>query len=61
MVCLATAHPAKFGEAVRKAIGKDVELPPVLAKLSQLETRCEVMDADTRLIREYVQKNALLE
>lgn len=60
VVCLATAHPAKFGEAVRKAIGKDVELPPVLAGLSQLESRCEVMDADAGLIRDYVRRNALL-
>lgn len=60
VICLATAHPAKFGEAVRKAIGKDVELPSVLAVLSQLESRCEVMDADIAQIRYYVQQHALL-
>jgi threonine synthase len=60
VVCLATAHPAKFGDAVQKAIGKDVELPPVLAGLSQLESRCEVMDADVEQIRYYVQQHALL-
>jgi threonine synthase len=57
VVCLATAHPAKFGDAVRKAIGKEVELPPAL---SQLESRCELMDADATLIREHLRKNALL-
>uniref|UniRef100_UPI004055C69C threonine synthase n=1 Tax=Candidatus Electronema sp. TaxID=2698783 RepID=UPI004055C69C len=60
VVCLATAHPAKFGDAVRKAIGKEVELPPALAGLSQLESRCELMDADAVLIREHLRKNALL-
>lgn len=59
VICLSTAHPAKFGDAVKKAIGKEVELPPALAKLSQLESRCEVMDADVELIRDYVRKNAL--
>lgn len=60
VICLATAHPAKFGDAVRKAIGKEVELPPVLAGLAKLESRCEVMDAEAGLIRDYLQKNALL-
>ena len=59
MVCLATAHPAKFGEAVQKAIGKEVELPAALAELADLESRCEVMDADADLIRDYVRKHAL--
>ncbi|MGR0481097.1 MAG: threonine synthase [Candidatus Electronema sp. V4] len=60
VVCLATAHPAKFGDAVRKAIGKEVELPPALAGLSKLESRCELMDADAALIRDYLRTNALL-
>ncbi|WP_417912877.1 threonine synthase [Candidatus Electronema sp. TJ] len=60
VVCLATAHPAKFGDAVRQAIGKEVELPPALAGLSQLASRCEVMDADIAQIRCHVQQHALL-
>jgi threonine synthase len=59
MICLATAHPAKFGEAVHKAIGRDVELPPALAELAGRESRCEVMDADVDLVRNYVQQHAL--
>lgn len=59
MVCLATAHPAKFGEAVQKATGKEVKLPPALAGLAEKESRCETLDADIALIREYVEKNAL--
>ncbi|MCI5190644.1 MAG: threonine synthase [Candidatus Electrothrix sp. AS4_5] len=59
VVCLATAHPAKFGEAVQKATAHAVELPPDLAGLVDKESRCEIMDADLALIREYVEKNAL--
>jgi threonine synthase len=59
VVCLATAHPAKFGEAVRKATGNEVELPPALAGLAGKESRCEILNADAALIREYVEKNAL--
>ena len=40
MICLATAHPAKFGEAVRKAIGHEPELPPALAGLKEEDSRC---------------------
>lgn len=59
VVCLATAHPAKFGEAVQKATGNEVELPPALAGLSEKESRYEILDADIALIRSYVEKNAL--
>ncbi|MDH4224870.1 MAG: threonine synthase [Deltaproteobacteria bacterium] len=38
-VCMATAHPAKFGEAITQAIGKEPPLPPALAKLADMETR----------------------
>lgn len=59
MVCLATAHPAKFGDAVQKATGKEVDLPPALAALAGKESRCEVLDSDVELIRDYVSKHAL--
>jgi len=59
MVCLATAHPAKFGEAVRRAIGREPELPPALAVLEGLPSRCEVLDADAALVRDFVQRHAL--
>jgi threonine synthase len=59
VICLATAHPAKFGQAVQNAIGKEPDLPPALARLSQLESRCEIMDADAALIREHLRSNAL--
>jgi threonine synthase len=59
LVCLATAHPAKFGEAVRQATGAEPPLPPALAGLAQLPSRCEIVDADLATIRDYVAANAL--
>jgi threonine synthase len=59
MVCLATAHPAKFGEAVFQALGREPELPPRLQGLGEREARCEVLEADTDVIKDYLHKNAI--
>jgi len=59
VICLATAHPAKFGDAVNKAVGKEIDLPPALSALAKKESRCEVMDADIDQVREYVRCHAL--
>jgi len=53
-VCLATAHPAKFGDAVQQAIGVEAPPPPSLQGLMEKETRCEVLDADSAVIRQYI-------
>ena len=60
VVCLATAHPAKFGSAVSKAIGKSPDLPPVLQGLEDKESRCEVLDPDVRAVRDFIASHALL-
>ncbi|BCS53589.1 threonine synthase [Geobacter sp. SVR] len=52
-VCLATAHPAKFGEAVERAIAAPAPLPPAIAALENLPTRCEIMDADLEQVRQF--------
>jgi threonine synthase len=58
-VCLATAHPAKFGDAVRQATGSEPLLPAELAGLEMLPSRCQVMNAELAVIRAFVEKNAL--
>ncbi|WP_136526453.1 threonine synthase [Geomonas ferrireducens] len=58
VVCLATAHPAKFGDAVERAIGTPAVLPPQLAALQGKETRCEIMAADKELVKAFVKANA---
>ena len=54
LVCLATAHPAKFPEAIDKAI-KD-KLPPleIIERLRSLPRRCERLAADATLIKKLV-------
>jgi threonine synthase len=59
MVCLATAHPAKFGGAVARAIGAEPDLPPALAAMLDQDSRCETLDADVEVIKGYVARHAL--
>lgn len=54
MVCLATAHPAKFSLVVEKAIGREVEAPPALAGILEAPTRCEIMEARREEIQAYI-------
>ncbi len=56
--CLATAHPAKFGDTVEKAIGKPLELPVSISEIMEKETRCELMDADKNLIQDFIKKHS---
>jgi len=59
LVCLATAHPAKFGEAVSRAIGREPELPSALAGLAGRESRCRVLPAEIGAIKDFVARHAL--
>lgn len=58
VICLATAHPAKFGDAVTRAIGHPPELPSTLAGLAAKESRCEVLDAKVEVIKDFVVRHA---
>ncbi len=58
MVCLATAHPAKFGKTVAKATGTPPFLPEALQGIEDKPTRCELMDADTETIKQYLKRHA---
>lgn len=59
VICLATAHPAKFGETVEKAIGIPPEMPEALAALADKKCRCELMDPDRNLIQDFIRQHAL--
>ncbi|MCL2104957.1 MAG: threonine synthase [Kiritimatiellaeota bacterium] len=50
MICLATAHPAKFGDAVVRATGGDLAHHPILDALMHLPTRMDVIPADTAVV-----------
>jgi threonine synthase len=59
MICLATAHPAKFGEAVNRATGQPPVLPASLAGLDQLESRCEVLPAEVEVVKAFIEQRGL--
>ncbi len=59
MICLATAHPAKFPEAVKRAIGKEPERPPALQGLEDRPRRFEVLPAEVKKVKDYLAKHAL--
>jgi len=59
LVCLATAHPAKFGDAVKRATGEDVPLPPQLEQLTKLEKRLTTLPADKEQIQRYISDNSI--
>ena len=54
IVSLATAHPAKFPQAVMKAIGITPELPPQMADLYERPEKYEVLPANLSQIQQFV-------
>jgi threonine synthase len=59
MICLATAHPAKFPDAVHQAIGRNPDRPASLDGLEERPRRCETIEAETAAIKEFVEIHAL--
>lgn len=56
MVVLATAHPAKFPDAVRQATGNAPPLPPALADLMTRPERFEIVPATVEAVREVLER-----
>jgi threonine synthase len=54
VVVLATAHPAKFPEAVRRAIGMPPPVPDRLQGLQSLPERVEILSRDLPLIQDFI-------
>ena len=57
-VSLATAHPAKFPEAVKAATGVHPELPPHLAHIMELEERFTVLPNDLPAVEAFIAERA---
>ncbi|MSP42065.1 MAG: threonine synthase [Alphaproteobacteria bacterium] len=55
MVCLATAHPAKFPDAVEKATGVRPQLPPRYADLRQLPERYATLANDLSQVQAFIE------
>ena len=54
IVCVATAHPSKFPDAVEDAIGERPELPDHLHDLLEREERCISMPNDLAAVKAYI-------
>ena len=54
IVILSTAHPAKFGDAVTRAIGTAPTLPAPLAAVMNAPEKLDVMTADAALIKGFI-------
>jgi threonine synthase len=58
MIALATAHPAKFGAAVKAAIGAEPPMPPRLADVLNKPERVTTLDNDVRAIGAFISARA---
>ena len=58
MVTLATAHPAKFPDAVERAIGIRPALPGPLADLHEREERCTMLPNDLPAVMDHIRAHA---
>ena len=58
IVALASAHPAKFPEAVERATGVRPALPPALADLFERRERIEVLPNNLGAVRSFIRAHA---
>ena len=56
MICLATAHPAKFGDAILRATGQDLAHHPLLDALMHLPARMDIVPADKATVAEKIRE-----
>jgi threonine synthase len=57
MVCLETAQPVKFAEAIREAIGRAPDVPPGYESLESLPQRVEVMDPSVDAVKAFIARH----
>jgi threonine synthase len=60
VICLATAHPAKFPDAIRRAIGLAPPLPPAVTALLQKPERITTLPADAKAVEKYISEKVVL-
>ena len=59
LICLATAHPAKFPEAIEDATGEDLAHHPTLEALKDAPTRCEVIENHAGAVKDFLAARAI--
>jgi threonine synthase len=60
MVALATAHPAKFADAVARATGVRPKLPPALAEIMDKPEQVTVLPNDIAAVSRFIRERARL-
>lgn len=58
MIALSTAHPAKFPDAMERAVSRSAEVPERLQKVLSGEERFSTLDANTDAVRRYINERA---
>ncbi len=58
LVCMETAQPAKFEDAIREALGVEPVRPAELADLEARPQKKHVMDADVEAVKRYIVEHA---
>ncbi len=58
MIALSTAHPAKFPDAIERAIGLRVEPPPRLAPVLQRKERIARVTKDAESVKRFILDHA---
>jgi threonine synthase len=57
ILCLATAHPAKFPDAIEQATGdKNIATHPAIEAIMKKPTRCETLPNDKEAVRRFIIK-----
>ncbi len=56
LICLATAHPAKFSKAIIDATGEDLARHPSLDALQNLPARCHSISADASAVKAFIKE-----
>ncbi len=59
LICLATAHPAKFPETVSKALGFPIKLPEEIEKLYKLSQKVEILPANVEKVKDFISQKAI--
>jgi len=54
VITLATAHPAKFPEAIKKSLGIKVNLPNFLSDLMDKKEEMEILANDLEVVKEFI-------
>ena len=58
LICLETALPAKFAATIREALGREPERPQGFENLERLPQRFEVMRADVRVLKDFIERHS---